>query len=194
MSIDVVVKHSKQIEANLRKLGADGKGLHELITSLDEQFEGALIKKIRFVASVRNAAIHEEGYELSEATLASYVAACDEINAALKAAMQERAADPSGRKRAEPQTDSDREDLMGAGNGQATSLGEMLKALLGKEVTAGQRAVTVGEVFKKDPWIALSLLNPVAGSLLSGVMGKKDAVNADSQFENQQEAWPFPKP
>ncbi len=189
MSIDVVVKHSKQIEANLRKLGADGKGLHELITSLDEQFEGALIKKLRFVASVRNAAIHEEGYELSEATLAGYVAACDEINSALTSAVQARAAAPSATRNenSEPKNVSDGWERLGEGSGQATSLSEMLKAKLGQRTT-------FGEVFKEDPWIVLSLLNPVLGGILPGAMGKKDAVNADRPPENQQEAWLFSNP
>lgn len=178
MSIDIVVKHSKQIEANLRKLGADGKGLHELITSLDEQFEGALVKKLRFVASVRNAAIHEEGYELSDSTLASYVAACNEINEALKTAVEKRVADPSATKRDDtgPQTASDGWHHFDLGKGQATSIGERLKAML------GQKTVTVGDVFKADPWLALSLLNPLAGSFAAGMTHKPAAeTSADSQ-------------
>ena len=185
MSIDIVVKHSKQIEASLRKLGADGKGLHELITSLDEQFEGALIKKIRFVASVRNAVIHEEGYELSDATLANYVAACNEINDALKTAVEERVVDSSALKSddAEPQTVSDGWDHFGFAKGQATSIGEGLKAMFGLQT------VTVGDVFKANPWLALSLLNPVIGAVVTGVMAKQAAVtNADSPPENPQKA------
>ncbi len=185
MSIDIVVKHSKQIEANLRKLGADGKGLHELITSLDEQFEGTLIKKIRFVASVRNAVIHEEGYELSDATLASYVAACNEINEALKTAVEERIADQSAMKSddTKPRTASEGWDHFGIEKGQATSLGERLKAM------PGQQTLTVGEVFKANPWLALSLLSPVVRAFAAAMVDKPAAeTNVDSQPENLQKA------
>lgn len=62
--ISTVIKHSKKIETLLgNKLGAQGKGLHEKASSVEARLPKAELKRIRAIASIRNATVHEDGYE-----------------------------------------------------------------------------------------------------------------------------------
>jgi hypothetical protein len=62
--IELVVIRYKQIEAALEtKFGAQGKGLHEKITSISKSIPTEDIKKMRYVATIRNKIIHEVGYD-----------------------------------------------------------------------------------------------------------------------------------
>lgn len=59
--IDLAVKSSKKIESTLeRVLGASGKGLHEKVSSVEHKIPIALVKRIRYIATIRNKLIHEE--------------------------------------------------------------------------------------------------------------------------------------
>lgn len=59
--IDLAVKSSKKIESTLeRVLGAQGKGLHEKVSSVEGKIPTALVKRIRYIATIRNKLIHEE--------------------------------------------------------------------------------------------------------------------------------------
>ena len=63
--ITPVVKAAKRIESLLEeKLGARGRGLHEKLTSVERRVPAELQKKIRYIATVRNKAVHEDDYEL----------------------------------------------------------------------------------------------------------------------------------
>lgn len=59
--IDLAVKSSKKIEAALERiLDAHGKGLHEKVSSVESRIPNALVKRIRYIASVRNKIIHDD--------------------------------------------------------------------------------------------------------------------------------------
>lgn len=61
--IDLVVKSSKHIESALvRIFGATGKGLHEKVSSVEKMLAASLVKRIRYIASIRNKIIHDDGY------------------------------------------------------------------------------------------------------------------------------------
>lgn len=61
--IDLAVRASKRIESTLvRVLGATGRGLHEKTSSVERRLDPALVKRIRYVATIRNKLLHEESY------------------------------------------------------------------------------------------------------------------------------------
>lgn len=65
-NIDLVVNLAKKLESLLSKeYGADGKGLHEKVSSVEGHLSPEIVRKIRKVASIRNRVVHEDGYELS---------------------------------------------------------------------------------------------------------------------------------
>jgi len=80
MSLEVIIQRTKSIESTLAQLGANGKGLHEKVSSIESSLPSDLVKKIRFVASVRNKSVHDENYSVSADTLKGFVSACDEID------------------------------------------------------------------------------------------------------------------
>lgn len=58
---ELVVKRSKKLEGLLEEgFFASGRGLHEKITSVENKLPQALVKKLRFIASVRNRLIHDD--------------------------------------------------------------------------------------------------------------------------------------
>ncbi|MEX2212896.1 MAG: hypothetical protein WD768_02130 [Phycisphaeraceae bacterium] len=61
--IDLVIKSSKKLESMLTKLGAEGRGLHEKVSSLEKKLGQPLVRKLRFIATVRNKVVHEQDYE-----------------------------------------------------------------------------------------------------------------------------------
>lgn len=61
--IDLAVKASKQIESTLvRVYGAKGKGLHEKVSSVEKKLPASLVKRIRYVATIRNKILHDDDY------------------------------------------------------------------------------------------------------------------------------------
>lgn len=61
--IDLAIKSSKKIETRLESvLGATGRGLHEKVTSIEHKIPTALVKRIRYIATIRNKLIHEESF------------------------------------------------------------------------------------------------------------------------------------
>ncbi len=77
--IDLVVKQSRKIESLLKThYHAEGKGLHQLISSCEERLPHEVIKKLRFIATMRNKVVHEEGYKLEDKS--AFKATCKEMN------------------------------------------------------------------------------------------------------------------
>lgn len=64
-------------------MGAEGRGLHEKVTSVEDKINSSLVKKIRYIASIRNKVLHEDGFELDSKTLSSFEFACDQVESAL---------------------------------------------------------------------------------------------------------------
>lgn len=76
--IDLVVKQSRIIESLLKThYHAEGKGLHQLITSCEERLPHEVIGKLRFIATMRNKVVHEEGYKLENK--AGFKATCKDM-------------------------------------------------------------------------------------------------------------------
>jgi hypothetical protein len=64
MSIDIIVEKSKKLEGLLKRLGCQGKGLHELVSQAEASLDNNVVRACRKVATIRNKAVHEEGYRL----------------------------------------------------------------------------------------------------------------------------------
>ena len=63
--IEKVVMRTRKIESLLRtQYHAEGKGLHQLITSCEERLPHDVISKLRFIATIRNKIVHEHEYKL----------------------------------------------------------------------------------------------------------------------------------
>jgi hypothetical protein len=62
--IDRLLKATRPLEAALRRKGAQGRGLHGLVSSVEDQLPADLVKQIRWLATLRNKAVHEEGFRV----------------------------------------------------------------------------------------------------------------------------------
>ena len=61
---ELVIKASKELEYYLdTEFGAHGKGLHEKINSVQKDLPGEIVKKMRYLATIRNKLIHERGFD-----------------------------------------------------------------------------------------------------------------------------------
>lgn len=86
--IDLAIRQCKELESILRtKLGAEGKGLHQLVTSVESRLSPELIRVLRRVATIRNKIVHEPDYRRlddKKAFLADCAAAKKQLNALAK--------------------------------------------------------------------------------------------------------------
>lgn len=65
--IESVVLQTRRIEKLLRQqYRADGKGLHQLITSCEERLPHDVVGKLRYIATIRNKIVHEDDYQLDD--------------------------------------------------------------------------------------------------------------------------------
>ena len=61
---ELVIRTSKELEYFLEaEFQAHGKGLHEKITSIQNELPAELCKRMRFLATIRNKLIHERGFD-----------------------------------------------------------------------------------------------------------------------------------
>ncbi|USD65384.1 DUF4145 domain-containing protein [Vibrio sp. SCSIO 43136] len=75
--IEKVVTRTRRLEKLLRsQYHADGKGLHQLITSCEERLPHDVIGKLRYVATIRNKIVHEDNYQLDNQK--DFLRVCDE--------------------------------------------------------------------------------------------------------------------
>lgn len=79
MSYETVIKKTKKIETMLVKMGAEGKGLHEKVSSIEHLIEENTVKSIRFITSIRNKLLHEDGFEMTSELLSNFENACENI-------------------------------------------------------------------------------------------------------------------
>jgi hypothetical protein len=83
--IELAITRVKALESLLEQgLGAIGKGLHEKVTSVQDKLPQPLVKKLRFVATVRNKIVHESDYQQID-NRDGFLRACDEAEAELRA-------------------------------------------------------------------------------------------------------------
>ncbi|MDF2155893.1 DUF4145 domain-containing protein [Vibrio sp. CAU 1672] len=75
--IENVVMRTRKLEQLLRtKYHAEGKGLHQLITSCEERLPHDVIAKLRFIATVRDKVVYDEDYQLDDRK--GFMAVCDD--------------------------------------------------------------------------------------------------------------------
>lgn len=80
--IAIAVKNSKILEQLLEsKFGAVGKGLHQKVDSVAHRLDGATVKRLRWIATLRNKVVHED---FAMENLAEYVAACEQCRTVLE--------------------------------------------------------------------------------------------------------------
>ena len=61
--VELAVTRVKSLDSLLEAgLGAAGRGLHEKVTSVEAKLPPPLVRKLRFVATVRNKIVHEATY------------------------------------------------------------------------------------------------------------------------------------
>ncbi|MGC4076379.1 MAG: hypothetical protein QM702_04970 [Rubrivivax sp.] len=77
-----IVDAAKRIETTLvEQFGAEGRGLHEKLSSVESRIPPNLQRTIRYLATVRNKAMHEDGYEIEDP--ADYLRRAAQVNAEL---------------------------------------------------------------------------------------------------------------
>ena len=75
--IEKVVTRTRRLEKLLRtQYHADGKGMHQLITSCEERLPHDVIDKLRYIATIRNKVVHEEDFKLDSRR--DFLTVCDE--------------------------------------------------------------------------------------------------------------------
>lgn len=86
-----IIDAIKRIETTLiEQFGAEGRGLHEKLSSVEERIPPKLQRSIRYLATVRNKAMHEHGYEIDDP--AGYVRQATQAYAELLALATQRGA------------------------------------------------------------------------------------------------------
>lgn len=65
--IDTAVTLSRRLESLLEaKYQATGKGLHEKVSSVEDKLPLQLVKGLRYIATMRNSVVHEEGFVIDD--------------------------------------------------------------------------------------------------------------------------------
>jgi len=83
--IELAITRTKALESFLEQaLGASGKGLHDKVSSVQNRLNPALVKKLRYIATVRNKIVHEASYQNID-DRAGFIRACDDAEAELNA-------------------------------------------------------------------------------------------------------------
>ncbi len=58
-----IIEYNKKIEKLLaERYQANGKGLHSKVTSVEAKLSPDLVKKIRYIATIRNKLVHEDNF------------------------------------------------------------------------------------------------------------------------------------
>lgn len=77
--LESVIQKTKRIERLLEeKHQAVGRGLHEKATSVEDKLDPNTLRQIRFIASVRNKLMHEDGYRFNDIE-SDFLKKCDEV-------------------------------------------------------------------------------------------------------------------
>lgn len=83
--IELAISRVKALESLLEvALGATGKGLHEKVSSVQARLPQPLVKRLRFIATVRNKIVHEADYQQID-DRAGFERACAEAETELRA-------------------------------------------------------------------------------------------------------------
>lgn len=93
---EIAITRCKELEQLLSQLGADGRGLHDKVSSIADLLTPRLISKLRFIATARNQLVHESG-DWSDYEVADYTRACDWARDELQRIVSGRTAPPAER-------------------------------------------------------------------------------------------------
>ncbi len=76
--IELAFGYSRKIEGILQNaFNAQGRGLHGKLTSVEAQLPIALVKKIRWIATIRNNLAHSDGFQIDD--IADFSNACESV-------------------------------------------------------------------------------------------------------------------
>jgi len=85
---ELAIKRCKKLEALLAEgFAAEGKGLHQKVTSVEGRLPPPLVKRLRFIATIRNKLVHDEDYERIDDP-AGFRDACDAAERELQALLR----------------------------------------------------------------------------------------------------------
>lgn len=77
--IEIAIKRCKRLDKLLAEdFGAAGRGLHEKVTSVQTQLPDKVVRRLRFIATVRNKLVHEADVDRLD-DRREYERACDEV-------------------------------------------------------------------------------------------------------------------
>ncbi|MCE0493538.1 DUF4145 domain-containing protein [Vibrio salinus] len=63
--IETIVVRSRKLEQLLKdRYHAEGQGMHQLISSCEERLPHDVVRQLRFIATIRNKAVHEDSFKL----------------------------------------------------------------------------------------------------------------------------------
>jgi hypothetical protein len=80
------IKYSKSLETLLKnRFGATGKGLHEYTSSVESKLDPKIVKKLRYMATIRNKLVHDDGYSKID-DRGRFIETYNEVYSALKPA------------------------------------------------------------------------------------------------------------
>jgi hypothetical protein len=88
--IELAIKRCKRLETILEEsLGASGRGLHQKVSSVENALPRPLVKRLRYIASVRNKLVHEpDSDQLDDRR--DYEQACDQAERELHQLTQKK--------------------------------------------------------------------------------------------------------
>jgi hypothetical protein len=98
MSFDIIMPKAKAIEAQLRKRGFRGKGIHELVTSAGDALPRDVCRAARKVASIRNKVVHDDKYTPTNADLKAFLDSAAFVTAELTQTGKRTPISASGRR------------------------------------------------------------------------------------------------
>lgn len=77
-SIETAIRYSKRFESLLeREYSAVGKGLHEKLSSVEDKLSQDNVKTLRWIATIRNRAVHEDGFEIDN--IDEFIRTCEQL-------------------------------------------------------------------------------------------------------------------
>jgi hypothetical protein len=95
---EIVVDYSKRLEFILEnEFGAQGKGLHSKVSSVEHVLPEKLVKQLRFLASIRNKVVHDYNYVLDKNPKDLQRTANTAIAELTRLSKRKRATSPRGR-------------------------------------------------------------------------------------------------
>lgn len=96
---ELVITRSKKLEAILEnQFGATGKGLHQKVGSVQAQLPDPLVKRLRYIATLRNKLVHEDDFTRLD-DRQGFIQAADRAEQELLAL--QRTPEPAGQKRSD---------------------------------------------------------------------------------------------